>query len=237
MLSSCPSDWLWKRPRLHLGSCVPEKITSIMHHQEKMWKERGYFCLLFYFKCDLNLSQETLLSSTAHLTSFTKLLTTQKLRLDLEGTHKVQQPTLAQKEGLCQSAQHFQNCWLKSLPRSLPGVKHPRVRDFQKEWLHRLHILVITAMPFFRATLSICTCHNSKGQWPGAVGFMFRRVSLQYLLRSRSCSHTAACFLFSHWAPPAFLTALKGNALKNVFVGFRSDTLHIATVVELGEQN
>lgn len=135
-----------------------------------MWKG-GIF--VFYFKCDLNSSQKTLLSSTAHLTSFTKLLTTQKLRLDLEVAHREKKTDCSsppwQKEGLCQSAQHFQKYWLKSLPPTLPGVKHPRVRDFQKEWLHRSQILATTAIPSFRATLSICTCHSSKGQWPEAV--------------------------------------------------------------------
>lgn len=186
MLSSCPSDQLRKPPKLHLGICVPEKVT--MSHQKKKINVEGKGVFLyFYFKCDLNLSQKTLLSSTAYFTLFTKLLTTQKLRLDLEVAHRekpdlLQQPTLAKKKGLCQSAQHFQNYWLKSLPPTLPGVKHPRVRDFQKEWLHRSRILDTTATAFFRATLSICTCHNPKGQWPEAVascseGFHFNTCS------------------------------------------------------------
>lgn len=101
ILSSCPSDQLRKPPKLHLGICVPEKVT--MSHQKKKINVEGKGVFLyFYFKCDLNLSQKTLLSSTAYFTLFTKLLTTQKLRLDLEVAHRekpdlLQQPTLAKK--------------------------------------------------------------------------------------------------------------------------------------------
>lgn len=105
------------RPTQETTSAVLGKLCSrknYKHNAPPIKKcGRGYFCILFYFKCDLNLSQKTLLSSTAHLTSFSKLLTTQKLRLDLEVAHKEKNLSYCssppwQKEGPCQSAQHCQ---------------------------------------------------------------------------------------------------------------------------------
>lgn len=147
-----------------------------------MWKERGYFCI-FILNVTWTYHKKTFAFKHSILHLVHKAADNTKAETWPWGgtqgkTWLTAAAHLGKKKGLCQSAQHFQNYWLKSLP----GVKHPRVRDFQKEWLHRSRILDTTATAFFRATLSICTCHNPKGQWPEAVascseGFHFNTCS------------------------------------------------------------
>lgn len=182
MLSSCPPEQLWKPPKLHLGSRVPEKNTCIMHHQEKIWKER-VFCILFYMWPEPITKNSAFKHSTPHLIHKAADNTKAETWPWGKKPDLLQQPTLAKRKVSVNLHSTFRTIDLKTWHQgfqvsNIPEWVTSTKNDFPGHifWLQQ-------PCPFLgpHEAPAFATIPKISGQ--KLCGFMFRRVSLQYLLR------------------------------------------------------